>query len=62
MSLFVFSCSSSGVVDWPFGLSFVVSLQGMELELRKLEEAVGSIHSEMLYLRERYCLCYLNLS
>jgi hypothetical protein len=28
-------------------------LDGMELELRKLEEAVGSIHSEMLYLRER---------
>lgn len=29
-------------------------LQGMELELKKLEEAVGSIHNEMLYLRERY--------
>jgi len=28
-------------------------LDGMELELRKLEEAVDSIHSEMLYLRER---------
>jgi hypothetical protein len=28
-------------------------LDGMELELRKLEEAVNSIHSEMLYLRER---------
>jgi len=28
-------------------------LDDMELELRKLEEAVGSIHNEMLYLRER---------
>jgi len=25
----------------------------MELELRLLEEAVGSIHKEMLYLRDR---------
>jgi len=25
----------------------------MELELRQLEEAVGSIHKEMLYLRDR---------
>jgi len=28
-------------------------VQGMELELRQLEEAVGSIHKEMLYLRDR---------
>jgi hypothetical protein len=26
----------------------------MEVELRQLEEAVGSIHKEMLYLRDRY--------
>jgi len=25
----------------------------MQLELRQLEEAVGSIHKEMLYLRDR---------
>jgi len=25
----------------------------MELELRQLEEVVGSIHKEMLYLRDR---------
>ncbi|BBM97274.1 p24 family protein delta-1 [Marchantia polymorpha subsp. ruderalis] len=28
-------------------------LDGMEVELRKLEEAVESIHAEMLYLRDR---------
>jgi len=30
-----------------------IVVQGMELELRQLEEAVGSIHKEMLYLRDR---------
>lgn len=29
-------------------------LQGMELELKKLEDTVKSIHDEMFYLRERY--------
>lgn len=36
----------------------ICELQDMELELRKLEEAVGSIHNEMLYLRERYFAIY----
>jgi hypothetical protein len=27
--------------------------QGMELELRKLEDAVESVHHELLYLRDR---------
>ncbi len=35
-----------------FALVHIV-VQGMELELRQLEEAVGSIHKEMLYLRDR---------
>ncbi len=35
-----------------FALVHIV-VQGMELELRQLEEAAGSIHKEMLYLRDK---------
>jgi hypothetical protein len=35
-----------------FALVHIV-VQGMELELRQLEEAMGSIHKEMLYLRDK---------
>lgn len=39
----------------------LLRLQAVELELRKLEETVESIHEEMLYLREKYAFGYLNL-
>lgn len=29
----------------------------MELELKKLEDTIKSIHDEMFYLRERYTCC-----
>jgi hypothetical protein len=31
----------------------------MELELKKLEDTIKSIHEEMFYLRERYSLLIL---
>lgn len=33
-------------------------LQMMELELKKLEDTIKSIHEEMFYLRERYNTAY----
>jgi len=41
-----------GAKDWA-SIAKKDKLEGMELELRKLEEAVESIHHEMLYLRDR---------
>ncbi|KAJ7298030.1 hypothetical protein O6H91_Y021300 [Diphasiastrum complanatum] len=38
--------------DWS-NIAKKEKLEGMELELRKLEDMVESIHQEMLYLRER---------
>ncbi|CAL4922885.1 unnamed protein product [Urochloa decumbens] len=53
--------------DWRSGVSArdwsTVAKKGqvetMELELRKLEDTIKSIHEEMFYLRERYALFYL---
>ncbi|KAH8975841.1 hypothetical protein BDL97_01G180400 [Sphagnum fallax] len=41
-----------GAKDWE-SIAKKEKLDGMQLELRQLEEAVGSIHKEMLYLRDR---------
>lgn len=39
-----------------FLICYIDVLQMVELELRKLEETVHSIHEEMMFLRERYAM------
>lgn len=47
------------MLTYDFGLQVLIiacmrfSMQVMELELKKLEDTVKSIHDEMFYLRER---------